>query len=597
MAMTKIVFIILFIIFSIIIDTLLNYDKKSRIESVLNEKTKQINLEYGVIYKSYANLSRVIFDSKVNTKEIVDLFGKRDRVQLFKHLTEDYKKLQEYSVKQLHFHLPNNDSFLRMHRPKKFGDSLTKARQTVKYVNEHKKPIDGFEEGKIYNGFRFVYPMFKDSKHIGSVEVSFSADFFIKEITDGYKVYSDFFIKEDVVNTKVFKEELSNYMKSPLTGYLYEKSFINHKTKDEKYIQEFKKLEKEILESFKNSKAFSTYLRESFEIVTFIPIKNPISKKAVAWLKINSFSKSVSRIELTKNMLSIMLIALLGLILFIIYKQLIFQGFLQLEVDKKTKELNSFNAHLQEAIQIELEKNKKHQEIMIAQSRHAAMGEMISMIAHQWRQPLSAISMTVSNIIVDVELDTVENETLKKESYRIISLVEELSKTIDDFRDFFKPGIEMEEVFIKNIFDDLKSVMGTSINNNINLHINLNPECTLVTYHRELMQVLINIVKNSKDSFGEKDLEDKDIFIKVEDKKETIEIEICDNAGGIENDILDRIFEPYFTTKNEYNGTGLGLYISKVIIEQHLKGTIEVNNIQKGVCFKIVLPRFESTLK
>ena len=234
---------------------------------------------------------------------------------------------------------------------------------------------------------------------------------------------------------------------------------------------------------------------------------------------------------------------------------------------------------------------KEQEDIMIAQSRHAAMGEMISMIAHQWRQPLSIIAMGANNIMADVELDTVENKTLKSESEDIVSQTQELSRTIDDFKNFFRPVKDIEEVNPKDIFEEALKVIGKSLeNNDIEIITKFNSDRTMQTYSRELMQVFINIIKNAKEALVENKIENKIIVISTQDSLNNIIIKICDNGGGIDNDIIKKVFNPYFTTKDQQNGTGLGLYMSKTIIEKHLNGTLEVKNENGGVCFSIVLP-------
>jgi len=233
----------------------------------------------------------------------------------------------------------------------------------------------------------------------------------------------------------------------------------------------------------------------------------------------------------------------------------------------------------------------EQEEVMIAQSRHAAMGEMISMIAHQWRQPLSVIAMDANNIQAGIELDLLDNNELREVSQDIIKQTQELSKTIDDFREFFKPNKLVEEVSVKSIVADSISIVGKSLqNNNITLNVDVDDTVKIRTFSRELMQVLINILKNAKEAFCENKTVKKEVKIVLFSHEDHIKLRICDNAGGISTEIIDSVFDPYFTTKNESNGTGLGLYMSKTIVEKHLNGVIIVVNKNNGVCFEIDLP-------
>ncbi len=234
---------------------------------------------------------------------------------------------------------------------------------------------------------------------------------------------------------------------------------------------------------------------------------------------------------------------------------------------------------------------REQEEIMIAQSRHAAMGEMISMIAHQWRQPLSVIAMGANNIMADIELEMVDNKSLQKCSIEIIEQTQELSKTIDDFRNFFRPMKITENILPEDIFNDAFKVIGQALKNNeIEVITHFNNGKKIQTYSRELMQVFINIIKNAKEVLVDKNIQKRRIIIYIENKIDTVVVKICDNGGGISNEIINKIFNPYFSTKDEKSGTGLGLYMSKTIVEKHLNGTLEAYNENDGACFQISLP-------
>lgn len=235
---------------------------------------------------------------------------------------------------------------------------------------------------------------------------------------------------------------------------------------------------------------------------------------------------------------------------------------------------------------------KRKDELIITQSRHAAMGEMIGMIAHQWRQPISVIAMGANNILADIALEEFSIKEAENASKNILIQTQHLSQTIDDFRNFFKSDKELLEVNIKEILNQTYSIVKDSLNNNNILLENIyNSETRIKVYPRELMQVFVNIINNAKDALVSKKIQNAFIKIKVYNEKEYVITEICDNAGGIDTNLLTKIFDPYFTTKDEKNGTGLGLYMSKTIIEDHLHGRLEVSNSKQGACFKVLLPK------
>lgn len=251
---------------------------------------------------------------------------------------------------------------------------------------------------------------------------------------------------------------------------------------------------------------------------------------------------------------------------------------------------------IQKQINIEIQKNKQKDERLIAQSRMAQMGEMISIIAHQWRQPLGSISATCANIRVKLELDLLDFSTKEKKEEsvgffmeklsNVNHYVQELTMTIDDFRNFYKPNRKKNTTNTKNIVEKSIAVIGSTLTNDgIEVSINYEELQEIVVHEHELMQVLLNILKNAHDNFLQKKVKDAQIIIEVKAKS----IKIIDNGGGIDEEIISHIFDPYFSTKSEKNGTGLGLYMSKTIVEEHHQGVLLAKNVDNGVCFELSL--------
>ncbi|MCU7940879.1 MAG: HAMP domain-containing histidine kinase [gamma proteobacterium symbiont of Bathyaustriella thionipta] len=227
----------------------------------------------------------------------------------------------------------------------------------------------------------------------------------------------------------------------------------------------------------------------------------------------------------------------------------------------------------------------------MTQSRHAAMGEMISMIAHQWRQPISVIAMEANNMLADIEFDDIEPDTFSKDAKMIIKQTQYLSKTIDDFRNFFRPGKQKEYAKPRDIVDECLVIMGKTLENqNIELLKAYHSDRNVLIYSRELLQVIINIIKNAKEALLENRKKNRQISITITETKVAITLSIIDNAGGIPDKIQHTIFEPYFSTKDKKSGTGLGLYMSKIIVEEHMNGQLEIKNTSDGAQFSITLP-------
>ncbi|MDK9693699.1 MAG: PAS domain S-box protein [Sulfurimonas sp.] len=239
-----------------------------------------------------------------------------------------------------------------------------------------------------------------------------------------------------------------------------------------------------------------------------------------------------------------------------------------------------------------LQKLQETQEMMLSQSRHAAMGEMIGMIAHQWRQPISVISMIVNNMLVDLELSGVDEEECLHGAKNILGQIDYLSKTIDDFRDFFRPNKEKESIKIINIAKEVETIIGASLtNHNIEFTIQNSTTKEVKTFSRELLQVFMNILKNAKEALGTDKRSNKKIVLSIYEEDGFVTVQICDNGAGIKSEVLPRIFEPYFSTKDQKTGSGLGLYMSKIIVEKHLGGTIFAQNSKEGgACFWVKIP-------
>ena len=261
-----------------------------------------------------------------------------------------------------------------------------------------------------------------------------------------------------------------------------------------------------------------------------------------------------------------------------------------LKQNKLKKKIEYLNIGLEKKIKEEVEKNKKHQLMMFQQSRLAQMGEMISMIAHQWRQPLNLLSMLNQTVILKYKENQLDDKLIDYFSKGTIKHIKGMSQTIDDFSDFFKPEKEQVLFSVSNtILSTVEKIKPIYDKNNISINCKLDENIELLGYPNELGQALINIINNAKDALIENGIEQKEIKIVSKKIDNTVKIIINDNAGGIPNSIIDSIYDPYFSTKDEKNGTGIGLYMTKMIIEEHMNGSINVLNSNVGAIFTINL--------
>ncbi|KJR40604.1 PAS/PAC sensor signal transduction histidine kinase [Candidatus Magnetoovum chiemensis] len=257
------------------------------------------------------------------------------------------------------------------------------------------------------------------------------------------------------------------------------------------------------------------------------------------------------------------------------------------EVKREKEKVEQLNATLEERVKEELAQSRNKDSIMIQQSRQAAIGEMIGHIAHQWRQPINALQILINNIGDSFEDNTLDKPLLEDLIETGNRIINKMSTTIDDFRNFFKPNREKQDFSVNNAIKEALALIDASIKfHNITIEIKETEEITIHGYPNEYSHVVLNIINNAKAAILE-----KQVIGKIEITISTIygskgSVTIQDNGGGIAESIIDRIFDPYFTTKPQ--GTGIGLYMSKVIIENNMDGSLKVRNTADGAEFQII---------
>jgi len=258
------------------------------------------------------------------------------------------------------------------------------------------------------------------------------------------------------------------------------------------------------------------------------------------------------------------------------------------EILKSHEELKELHKNLQKKVDNTIEELRDKDHILIQQSRHAAMGEMIGNIAHQWRQPLQAIAGIIQNYEDAYGDGTLDMAYIEKHTDLIMDILTDMSRTIDDFRYFFKPNKIRENFNIKDvILKTLKFLESSFKFNNIDVSLDLEDNCIIEGFTNEYSQVLLVIFSNAKDELIELQIKAKQITIvlnKIEDK---FVVQISDNAGGITKEVLPKVFDPYFTTKEQGKGTGVGLYMAKMIIEKNMDGKLTARNLKDGAEFRI----------
>lgn len=257
----------------------------------------------------------------------------------------------------------------------------------------------------------------------------------------------------------------------------------------------------------------------------------------------------------------------------------------------KQLQLETLNSSLEERVQEELVRNREKDALMIQQSRLAAMGEMLSNIAHQWRQPLNELGITIQMIRYDHDDGLLDRQKIDGFIESCMSTIQYMSNTINDFRDFFKQDRVSRLFDLDTAVQNAVGLVRASLQHaDISIVVELDRCCMLMGHSNELSQAILNIINNARDVLVERQVEAPLIRISSRMEGGYVRITIADNAGGVAPEIIDKIFDPYFTTRHKSQGTGLGLYMTRMILESKLKGRVVVSNTAEGAQFQIVIP-------
>lgn len=250
--------------------------------------------------------------------------------------------------------------------------------------------------------------------------------------------------------------------------------------------------------------------------------------------------------------------------------------------------INNTIDNLEFKIQEEIKKRLQQEQILIQQAKLASMGEMIGNIAHQWRQPLAQISAIHMNMKVTYDFDKFSKEYMQNKMKEANKLTSYMSQTISDFQNFFKPQGEKEDFSIEKACKDAYHILESSLKyHGIEVVFYINEDVTINGYKNEYSQVILNLLSNAKDILIERKIINPKIDVEIKNGNNYALVKIKDNAGGVDDSILDKIFEPYFTTRHQTQGTGIGLYMSKNIIERNMHGYINVVNVEDGALFTV----------
>ena len=599
--------LILFIFIFIVFDALLLYTveqiRNMAIQDNFRQEQNSIAQSYESGISSSRNIAHVLFNVMINDDDIIRLFARaqdaneqeRDviRKQMYLKLKRFYEQEKLVGLKQLHFHLPDSTSFLRMHKPELYGDSLKGIRYSVEKANKTKEYVEGFEEGRIYNGFRFVFPIFYNMKHIGSVELSMSANFMVYTMDTTDDGSHDFIIKKSVVYDSLFPGEKMNYMLSGISdSYMREVNSLNVLNADTRVFEDqsqrfrfYEMMKPVIAKNISSDKPFSTHLSFNGKEISavFMPVTN-VKGEHVAYFFKTYYDEKFHTIN---RMFTLMLVTATVMLLLLL-------GFLY-TVTANIHKTRLMNSMLDEKLTEQKNQLKLKEEMLFQQSKLATLGEMFSALAHQWKQPLNILAMYIQNMLDD-EVEPDEQARREEIVEKCMAQITYMSETINDFMDFIRPSEETSNKveMIKATEDILKLLMPSLQKKKIEVTLNTGTSKAIYASGNgnEIKHVMVNILNNAKDAIMEIKENDRMFIGKIDisvssDDRHCIAV-ITDNGGGISSEVMDKLFNPYVTTKKDKEGSGLGLYMCRTIIEKH-NGSLTVTNTSNGARFEIVL--------
>ena len=523
------------------------YYEKNNIKLEINKTNKQIennvNNIFNVLLEDLEKTTTAKVNNILNTNGIISSFANRNRSGLYSNVKQKFINFKNFNphLKIMTFRLTDGTTFLRVHKPNMYGDKLNKKRKIIIDTNLLKKKHFGFEVGKLNMTYRVVVPIFHKKEYIGLIEVGIDVNTILNKLKKIYYSKYALLIKNDMTSVNINKKnfKLINNEFSLVQG---DQLFYNHKN-EIKFNTEHNHIIDKNIEYHVDSN------------LNLYNHKNEVAGKVLLAYDTTEYLKDFD-IVLIKNIVKVILIMLI----FIILLNIAFNFF----IDK---------------IKIITDKNIQIKEQLFKSEKMASMGEMIGNISHQWRQPLSVISTGSTGMKMQKKFGTLSDDDFYIQCDMINNNAQYLSKTIDDFKNFIK-GDRNKEIF--SLKDDISSFLnlvdGAIKSNHIKIVLDLQEDIKINGYENELIQCLINIFNNAKDILIEKEIENKFIFISTYIDEDKAIIKIKDNGGGVPKDIINKVFEPYFTTKHQSQGTGLGLHMTYNLIADGMNGIIDVTN-------------------
>ena len=551
---------------------------------ILSKEDELLTKKYSDLTNNLENKVHSLIQTKQNaTLAIALTLSENDKIKNSLLNQEVYdlnnlaNRLNEYTdFKNVWFQLidKNGISIYRSWTTDRF-DKIKNLRLDLQELYKNPQIKSTISVGKYDIAFKSIIPIYHNKQFLGVLDIVTHFNSITKELKDS----------DNLEPFIIVEKEFTNQLKEQSFSKIFIKDYYVANVSANKDLLNY--LEKQDLESILE---LDNYLIKDNYLIINIPVMES-GKKLANFLIIKDIAtidiSEISQFKLHSFWYLAFFIAFLCSVIFFMVYYI---------YSKKLKELN---LSLEQTVNNEIIKNDEKNRILFQNNKMAAMGEMIENIAHQWRQPLSVITTVASSLKLKKEYGVLNDSEYEEELSHIIETANYLSNTIDDFRYYFSPDRDKNLFNTKSLINRCIKIANMDfLNKHIKIVKNIE-ELTIYSYENELLQVIMNILNNAKDELIKiENKEDRFIFIDVYKNQNSLIIKIKDSAGGIKKEIMDRIFEPYFTTKHKSNGTGIGLYMCEEIIVKHLLGEIKVSNEESiyenqkfvGALFEISIP-------
>jgi signal transduction histidine kinase len=589
---------LLFILFTVAITYsiyhLFEIKNIKRVESILLIHNDKLLTHVNALNYHQKNIADLIYLSTTQKPKVLEILSHvkssvsiedRDilRKKLYDILKNDYERIKTMGVLQYHFVMVDNRTFLRMHKPSKYDDNLSAVRYSFRYVNKNQKIFRGFDQGRTTHAFRNIYPIFDSAgNYLCALDISFPSDALQDYLTNIGHLHTHLLINKSVFDVKAWNRidtvvkylqssEDIDYLLTMTPSHSVEKC-ITQNTKNISSIK--KKIHSKIQKGKRFSLAYK--VEDKIKVLSFLPIKEQEFHTTVAWIVAYEDSPSIASVleinYLTRNYLMLIVLFLL----YIAYRLL-----------GQKNQLSQKLVHEQEKRHIQNEQ-------LIQQSKLAQMGEMIDSTAHQWKQPLNAITLHTDLLCNDFKDDVIDKKYIREYQESMFGYVDYMTTTLAEFREFFKPNQKVEEFGLKEIINSISILLKDELLKNstvVRYECNINPN--IKANKNDIKQLFMNLIVNAKDEMINSDIaKDRRVIIiscHKDDKKLTIKVK--DSANGIPDGLCEKIFEPRFTTKQGSGGTGIGLYMSTQIIKKYHGSIRAYNSEEGGAVFEVTIPR------